>query len=391
MTRAYTDHPILAEPDPAAFLERNRITVDQWETSKCVWTQLQLIAKDHERNFDRLATTAEFFAKTIQRFDGVHSVRWRVKDTEHLLEKIVRKCADADSAEKYRNVSAENYFEIVTDLVGIRALHLFKDDCFNIHKELTATWQPVETPIAYTRKGDYEAFKEQLANAGLDAKDHPAGYRSLHYVVESKPTQRTIRAEIQVRTLFEEGWSEIDHTVRYPNFANDALTAYLLTIFNRMAGSADEMGGFVRQLALVLQDRNRELIATIKDKEDALLKVEATIADLEKLKDTNAESSNLIKKLRAEVKELKGVAANSDVSQWHTHTFSRSLSDVLGIDSATDASRNLASSRSLTEQLAALASAPTTLDFLNKYVHESPGNSLINAAAQLVSRKKPAD
>ncbi|MCA7898228.1 RelA/SpoT domain-containing protein [Burkholderia cepacia] len=320
---------VLKEGTHEAFLTRNRLNKEMWERSGCIWADLQDVAHDHESNLDALATSAEFFAKTIQRFERVHSVRWRVKDTEHLLEKIVRKRADETSAAKYASINVSNYFELVTDLVGIRALHLFKDDCLAIHESLMKTWTPIEEPIAYTREGDHEAFKERLATVGLLSKDHPAGYRSLHYVVESRPTQRIIRAEIQVRTLFEEGWSEIDHTVRYPNFSNDKLIGYLLKIFNRMAGSADEMGGFVRDLNLVLQERERELLEAMTTKEDALAQVEGTLAELEELKDTNAESASLIKKLRADVRKLEGTTTTPALSNWQAASASRNLSELL--------------------------------------------------------------
>jgi putative GTP pyrophosphokinase len=105
------------------FQAKNRISQETWEKSNCEWALLEAIASDHQENHDLLRETAEAFARIIQKFEAVHSVRWRVKDTEHLLEKIVRK--RASGAEKYSNISVQNYRGIVTDLVGIRALHLF--------------------------------------------------------------------------------------------------------------------------------------------------------------------------------------------------------------------------------------------------------------------------
>jgi hypothetical protein len=65
-----------------------------------------------------------------------------------------------------------------------------------------------------------------------------------------------------VRTIFEEGWSEIDHNIRYPNFSDNPLTNNLLMILNRLAGSADEMSSFVQELSsylLTSQDQFKEL------------------------------------------------------------------------------------------------------------------------------------
>ena len=48
---------------------------------------------------------------------------------------------------------------------------------------------------------------------GCEINLHKAGYRSVHYLVKSRLSNRIVIAEIQVRTIFEEGWSEIDHQI----------------------------------------------------------------------------------------------------------------------------------------------------------------------------------
>ncbi|WP_186059475.1 RelA/SpoT domain-containing protein [Burkholderia gladioli] len=298
-------HRILTEIDESQFLARNRISRSDWSNSECSWSHLQEIAGDHESHFSQLLTAADFIAKTIQNFSSVHSVRWRVKDTDHLIEKIIRKRADTRTREKYENIDKSNYNEVVTDLIGVRALHLFKEDCIDIHRQLLSTWKPIEQPIAYTRKGDDQDFEEKLTESGFLAVEHKAGYRSMHYIVESKPTNRTMRAEIQVRTLFEEGWSEIDHTVRYPNFMNDPIVNYLLTIFNRIAGSADEMGDFVRRLAEDLKRSREDLRLAISDRDGALAQIQATVVELENARDSEDNYRTLATKLKHEVSLLR--------------------------------------------------------------------------------------
>ena len=265
------------------FLSRNRLTTEVWGQSRLEWPTLVTIGVDHEDNYHRLLQSAEFFARLIQKFAKVHSVRWRVKDSEHLLEhlleKIVRK--RVEGAEKYTDISIDNYYTVVTDLVGVRALHLFKDDCFAIDEELRATWNPIEPPVAYIRAGDQDDLTKQLTDRGFEIKVHPAGYRSVHYVFESLPFQRKVIAEVQVRTIFEEGWSEIDHKVRYPNFLSNHLVDYFLAIFNRMAGSADEMGGFVRNLISKIQESERQIAQANKEKEESIAKVKDALKYLE--------------------------------------------------------------------------------------------------------------
>ncbi|MFR8768448.1 MAG: hypothetical protein ACLVGF_12035 [Eubacterium sp.] len=42
-------------------------------------------------------------------------------------------------------------------------------------------------------------------------------YTSVHYVIKPNNELSNITCEIQVRTLFEEIWGEIDHTINYPH------------------------------------------------------------------------------------------------------------------------------------------------------------------------------
>ena len=76
----------------------------------------------------------EYFMKNIKNFFEstkvkvhVHSLRFRLKDIDHLLEKIERKNNEDDQlpeGERKGHITAENIFERITDIAGIRVLHL---------------------------------------------------------------------------------------------------------------------------------------------------------------------------------------------------------------------------------------------------------------------------
>lgn len=292
-----------------SFLERNRIAAGTWEAATIEWAALQEIGRDHDLQHTNLSESAELFARLVQKFDKVHSVRWRVKDTEHLLEKIVRK--RAERVGKYLEITPANYFEVVADLVGIRALHLYKEDCIAIDRSIRQAWHLVEQTVAYVREGDPAVFLQQLAELGFDIKNHPAGYRSIHYIVESRPVSRKVTTEIQVRTIFEEGWSEIDHNIRYPNLSDNALVEYFLTIFNRMAGSADEMGAFVRGLASTLQQMEDNIITANAEKEASVRHMEEALSQLESANNRDKVSTSNLQTLKEEVAKLRAEASTS--------------------------------------------------------------------------------
>lgn len=301
------------------FLSKNNITQSDWEVSGLEWELLEAIGKDHEESAGSLRHTAEFCASLIQTYDCVHSVRWRVKDTEHLLEKIVRKCVGREA--KYLGISVENYHKVVTDLVGIRALHLFKKDCVPIDAAVRSIWSLAEKPIFYIRRGD-EKPEGIFPEEEFEFKEHPKGYRSIHYVIQSQPIKKEVFAELQVRTIFEEGWSEIDHKIRYPNFSNNELVSYFLTIFNRLAGSSDEMGSFVKELTSSLQVTDRQRLDAVRERDQTLLQMDETLRELEEVKKQDQSSQDIIKRLKNEVNKLRGsselienqIAASSKVA-----------------------------------------------------------------------------
>lgn len=295
------------------FLLKYKISNDELIRSGLNWDTLAEIGTDHFYNIENRKGIAEFFVKIIQGCKEVHSVRWRVKDPEHLIEKIIRKNLPKDGEtvqEKYKTINKENYHEIVTDLIGIRAIHLFKDEYKPIDNFLKSVWEPQELPVIYIRNGDAEYNED-----GFSIKIHPAGYRSIHYVFQSQLSRKPTFIEVQVRTIFEEGWSEIDHKVRYPNFSEDQNIIYFLNIFNRMSGSADEMGSFVKTLdtelkkhAEMLSKANSESQKLRAENEERMASIEKLISELESYKGENKTKNKTISELRSQVEKLRETA-----------------------------------------------------------------------------------
>ncbi|MNN35933.1 hypothetical protein D3C81_1498010 [compost metagenome] len=75
-------------------------------------------------------------------------------------------------------------------------------------------WAFVEEPKAYT--WDPES-KKQYEDLGILTEVRETFYTSVHYVVKPNNNKNLVCCEIQVRTLFEEIWGEIDHTINYPH------------------------------------------------------------------------------------------------------------------------------------------------------------------------------
>jgi putative GTP pyrophosphokinase len=146
-----------------------------------------------------------------------HSIRWRVKDPEHLRDKLTRKLLRAEAAGTPFDITRENLSERVTDLAGVRLLHLHTSEFERINSTLCDLLEEhryvrLEGPEARVWDDELSAYYDQI---GVPTVRSERMYTSVHYVVETNTrTKRT--AEIQVRTLAEELWGEVDHTVNYP-------------------------------------------------------------------------------------------------------------------------------------------------------------------------------
>lgn len=227
------------------FLRNYRISEEDLRDNDIDWKILSEIYHDFKRYRHRYETQAEYIADTLRTHGKVHSVKTRVKDAEHLILKIIRKTADrkAKYGEDFR-FDLSNYMEEVTDLIGVRAIHIFKEDWENIHNFITNTWKVIEI-TANVREGDDTQRFEEL---DIQIQSRKSGYRSVHYLIEFFPTSQKVIAEIQVRTIFEEGYGEIDHQLRYSHDQIPEVLALNLLLLNRIVGSSDEMASFINLL-----------------------------------------------------------------------------------------------------------------------------------------------
>ena len=244
------------ENDRKAFLEKYHISDESFRNSLLSWDELSRIASDFDSKKDGHECTVEAIAKEIKQCQHVHSFGYRVKETEHLIEKIIRK--NPKCLEKGDMISVSNYEKHITDLMGLRILLLFKADWKEVHSYIVDRYGKLfnEEPFVYVRKGDDTSIYKGLIKI---IEDPRKSYRSAHYVIR---TESGACVEIQVRTLFEEAWSEVDHKIRYPYHQDNQMMNYYLNILNRLAGISDEMGSFICSYLKKFEDSERVGIAT---------------------------------------------------------------------------------------------------------------------------------
>lgn len=256
------------------FLRKYNITKELFQSAGISWEELceiydDFVLKKDEKYQTIMDEFLDTYLKDINKGKSeeeekvrIHSIRSRIKDPEHLLAKIIRKKQENDK--KYKNLDKSNYEKFVTDLIGIRCLVLFKADWQGFHYYILSKFDNnveyyirdslldfdnddthfyiAEKPKVHIRNGDARDIYDEVLppDSVIDGKV----YRSVHYIIK----YRGVYLEIQVRTLFEEGWGEIDHAVVYLYYQNDKILKEYTELLNRLSGLADEMSSFFYRL-----------------------------------------------------------------------------------------------------------------------------------------------
>lgn len=206
------------------------------------------ILETYEENLEAF----EFFHKHVRNFfEGrslakhVHSVRHRLKDVDHLLEKIDRKNKE-DAAlpanQQKGPINSDNIFSRVTDVAGVRVLHLHVSQFGAIHQALMTKVEDgeftlFENPKAYTWDPESGNYFQGL---GLQKELKDSYYTSIHYVL--RPNSKSLATcEVQVRTLLEEVWGEVDHTMNYPVPTDNEHCREQIRILARLVGTGTHL------------------------------------------------------------------------------------------------------------------------------------------------------
>lgn len=147
----------------------------------------------------------------------VHSTKERLKDPDHLRKKLVRKILTDRKVGARFGINKDNLFQKINDLAGFRILHLHTKQIVDIDKNLKEIFAEyryglIEGPTARTWDDESREF---FRTAGIQPVESPTMYTSVHYIIKSG-NRTGATCEIQVRTLAEELWGEVDHMMNYP-------------------------------------------------------------------------------------------------------------------------------------------------------------------------------
>jgi len=148
----------------------------------------------------------------------VHSVRFRLKEPSSLKDKLRRKLEECEKDQVVFPYTVENLFTEINDLAGYRILHLhtrqIEEIDNNLKPVLESAHKILEGPVAKTWDVETRDYYKSL---NMETEENKRMYSSVHYVVQPNSRPPLVTIEIQVRTLADELWGEIDHKLNYPH------------------------------------------------------------------------------------------------------------------------------------------------------------------------------
>lgn len=174
----------------------------------------------------------------------IHASTSRIKRPEQVVDKILRK-ADAFPA----GLRAES-FRSMDDALGVRVVVYFLSHLTLIDREIHDSQELEvsrdEPPMAYMSANATRILS--LDHLGQSEKE--SGYSSVHYTVRlrrsSVPEPDRPWFELQVRTLAQELWSEIEHHLGYkPGKAASIAARRQLQILSQHLSAIDEHFNFL--------------------------------------------------------------------------------------------------------------------------------------------------
>lgn len=183
----------------------------------------------------------------------INVIQCRAKERESFARKAATPDEQNLGGPKYRNPLSD-----ITDLAGVRVITFFpstvKQVCELIQEEFDVT--------------------ERVDHTASAVQAERLGYQSIHYVVELAGNRRRLAeyrrfdglvAEIQVRTVLQHAWAEIEHDIRYKSKSTipQAISrrfmtlAGLLEIADREFEAIQEADDSLRATARVLVEEGR--------------------------------------------------------------------------------------------------------------------------------------
>lgn len=247
-------------------------------------TICKAIYENYDKYKDELDNIRILFVKEVEHLPGVHLQTSRVKSLDSILEKIVNKRYDysLNSESLYSSLNSDNYRQIITDLIGVRIIISYRGEWKTLHNEIVCRFHYMnendyirdrfiphidgdkfiaEIPKAYYADGDDLSIYDGIL---IDTRLKETGYRSVHYVISYMNTY----IELQTRTIYDEAWSDCDHSYVYKHEENRSHAALekLSRILCSYTNTSNDLGDIMHKIyetESIVDEENDKFVSDI--------------------------------------------------------------------------------------------------------------------------------
>ncbi|WP_279195879.1 GTP pyrophosphokinase [Chryseobacterium indoltheticum] len=232
---------------------------------------------------------------------SIHQIISRIKTKESLAQKVIKK-------NKYEKL------EDITDILALRIITYFEDDISKIEEILNKEF-----------KIDWENSIDKR-NIEIDK----FGYRSVHYILQLNDHKaqtagyeeyKDIKFEIQIRSILQHSWAEIEHDLGYKSFTQIPQKAK--RTFYRVAALLEQADIEFTKLKKEIQDFENTVSKNLKSKEKSIEINESTIIAFVK-------KNQLLREIENEIKKALKLTENPkfDSTYISSNNFSSQLKDL---------------------------------------------------------------
>jgi putative GTP pyrophosphokinase len=181
---------------------------------------------------------------------NVHQISKRVKEEISLEGKLIKKLG------KYKSISD------VTDIIGVRVIAYFEDEVDKIADVIEREFDIDKINSIDKRELDDDRF----------------GYRSLHYVFSIKKNRTRLveykkfaglKAELQIRTILQHSWAEIEHDIGYKS--DIGIPKLAKRTFYRVAALLETADQEFVKLKNTLREYENTVVESIQDSPGTVL------------------------------------------------------------------------------------------------------------------------
>ncbi len=175
---------------------------------------------------ERYKKLAEYFIKLIENDpsypkESLHTITFRIKNESRLIEKIEK--YNSGLEDNKNAISEKDYQSRISDILGLRIICLRLSD-IAIIKSYLAFFKEEQILDFISGPDPKRSFvlpinHEKSLPDGVNLAY--SGYSSIHYIMklgdraEAHADLKELTFELQLRTILEEAWGEIDHKYRY--------------------------------------------------------------------------------------------------------------------------------------------------------------------------------